>query len=185
MEDLHRAVRAARQEGEARRLLEAALFMAPGPLSARELARIAGVSEEEAVRHARRLRREYLARETGLEIVANGETDTFQMRVRPEFADAVRHLALASELSEGEQRTLALIAVREPVLQSEVIAFRNTRAYDHIRVLVEKGFVERRPVGRSFELRTTRKFYDYFGEVRLPSSARPAPPSSGGGKRRS
>jgi segregation and condensation protein B len=56
-----------------------------------------------------------------------------------------------------------MIAYHQPLLQSELIEMRGSGAYDHIKDLIERGFVESVPCGRSRQLSTTSLFADYFG----------------------
>jgi hypothetical protein len=58
--------------------------------------------------------------------------------------------------------TLALIAYKSPVMQSEIIDMRGAGAYDHIGLLEEKGFISKDKFGRTFKLKIAQKFYDYF-----------------------
>ncbi|MBU0661906.1 SMC-Scp complex subunit ScpB, partial [Candidatus Micrarchaeota archaeon] len=56
------------------------------------------------------------------------------------------------------------IAYKQPVAQAEVINFRNSKAYDHIRALKERGFIRKERTGRTYKIYTTKKFVDYFGK---------------------
>jgi segregation and condensation protein B len=58
---------------------------------------------------------------------------------------------------------LVFIALKQPIIQSELVAQRGTHSYDHIRDLVDKKFVDAVPEGRSKLLTTTQLFADYFG----------------------
>ncbi len=146
-----------------RSLLEAALFMSSRALSVDELKEVlTGKTYSEAKQLAFDLMREFNERNSALEIA---ELDgSFQMRVKPEYTQHVSHLASAAKFHKGIMKTLAFIAFKQPIIQSTVIKYRNNKAYDHISQLVGEGFVAREPRGRSYVLRTTRKFLEYFGE---------------------
>ena len=64
-------------------------------------------------------------------------------------------------------KTLAFIAYKQPLMQSNLVKVRSNKAYDHLKILEEKGFVSKEPKGRSYMLRTTKKFVEYFGEKAL------------------
>ncbi len=149
--------------GDEKRLIEAALFMSPKALSVADLTQVLGISDYAlAKKTAFELMNEFNARDSALEIVeAEG---LFQMRVKPLFEQNVQDFASESMFNKGTMKTLALIAFKQPIVQSTVIKYRNNKAYDHISRLVEEGFIARERQGRSYILRTTRKFLEYFGK---------------------
>ncbi len=145
------------------KLIEAALFMTPQVVNVNQLMEI--ISEPNytmAKGIALKFMKEFNQRDSSLEVVLVG--DAFQMVVRKEYEEKVRHLAQKAMFHPGLMKTLALIAFKQPIAQSLVIKYRNNKAYDHIHRLVEDGFVVREPKGRSFTLRTTKKFLECFGE---------------------
>jgi hypothetical protein len=58
--------------------------------------------------------------------------------------------------------TLAVIAWKYPILQSEVIKIRHNKAYEHMKQLKEMGFVVKEKSGRTFKIKLTDKFFNYF-----------------------
>ena len=86
------------------------------------------------------------------------------MTVKPQYETHVSHMAAAPELHKGMMKTLAYIAYKQPVKQAEVINLRNSKAYEHITTLVEKGFVRKEKKGITYILFTTPKFREYFGK---------------------
>jgi segregation and condensation protein B len=83
--------------------------------------------------------------------------------LRETYQDIVTHL-IPAELNTGALRTLAAIALKSPILQTDLIELRGSSAYQHVQDLVEQGFVKKRRQqdGRSFWLEVTQKFYQYF-----------------------
>ena len=149
---------------EQRKLVEATLFMAPKTVSFEYLRSNSGLSTHaEVLSLLKELKEEYDSKQTVLEVYFNEESKEALMRVCLPYLDKVKHLASESGFNKGVQKTLALIAYRQPVKQSEIIKYRNNKAYDHIKELDEKGFIAREHKGRSYILRTTKKFLDYFG----------------------
>ena len=61
-------------------------------------------------------------------------------------------------------RTLAVIALKEPIRQTELKDLRGSTAYEHVHELLAKGLISRKKDknGRSFNLKTTQKFAEYF-----------------------
>jgi len=165
MEKLRELVKTARGWEGNKRLIESALFMAPGSIEFKDLAKLVTVGDKKHVeRMLGEIMQEYNGDGKGLEIVC--QDSCYQMRVKPVHLEKVKHLALKAEMPKSTQRTMALIAIKEPIKQSLVVKYRNVKAYDHLKILVEQGFVRREKFGRTYLLRTTPKFKEYFGEVK-------------------
>ena len=60
-------------------------------------------------------------------------------------------------------RTLSIIAYYQPIQQTDLVDIRGQAAYEHVAMLLEKGLIEKKRVGRSYEITTTDAFCDYFG----------------------
>jgi segregation and condensation protein B len=151
-------------------IIEAALFAAGEAVDAQSLAKIVGKPKKKVMPMVHDLINEYLDRSGGIEIVDLG--DRYVMQVKPEYTDIVRHVA-PKELGSPILRTLSMIAYHQPVVQAELVDMRGNSAYDHIRELKNRGFVEAVPHGRTKLLRTTVMFADYFGlESNDPESIR-------------
>ncbi|MFH1225647.1 MAG: SMC-Scp complex subunit ScpB [Candidatus Diapherotrites archaeon] len=147
---------------ELRKIVEAALFMAPGAVSLKELSRVSNTSMAEVRVALNELSHDYDAHDSALEI-RDGE-EGFRMAVRREYEGSVGHMASAPEFHKGIMKTLAYIAYKQPVVQAEVIGYRNSKAYEHIRLLKEKGFIRKERTGRTYKIYTTKKFVEYFGK---------------------
>ena len=165
--------------------LEAILYLKGRPLSLGELAEIAAVSREQAELALITLMADYAHRDTALEIHQDGQR--YSLQLRESLGDLVQDL-LPVELSTAALRTLATIALKKRILQSELVELRGSGAYDHIKELLAQDFIERRrqSEGRSYWLSLSEKFHRTFS-VRSESGAaprersRPAgdPPGSG------
>lgn len=95
-------------------------------------------------------------------LVVIQEDDAFKLHVRDSFLDIVSRVVANTEVSGPVMETLAVIAWRSPVLQSEVVEVRGSNTYDHVKELQERGFIVKEPEGRSYKLRITKKFFAYF-----------------------
>jgi len=167
MEKIREVARAVKNWDENKRVMESALFMAPGSLHLNDLMNLVELKNKRiAIKILAELSVDYSRKEGGVEIAGNGD-GVFQMRVKSHHLEKVKHLAMKSEMHKGLQRTLALVAVKQPIRQSLVVKYRNNKAYDHVKALVDQGFVERTPSGRTYLLSTTKKFKEVFGEVKL------------------
>lgn len=141
-------------------IIEAALFAAGRAVSLEKLMKITGMPKKYVSLAVKELMEAYSSRGSGLEILDLG--DRYVMQVKPEYSELMREIA-PKELSAPKLRTLSMIAYHQPLLQSYLIEMRGSGAYDHIKDLIERGFVESVPCGRSRQLSTTPLFADYFG----------------------
>ena len=85
------------------------------------------------------------------------------LQVKEEHMDIVEKLCPV-ELKPAVLKTLAVIALKQPIRQTELKELRGSTAYEHIPELLEKGLISRNKDknGRSFNLKTTAKFEEYF-----------------------
>jgi segregation and condensation protein B len=142
--------------------LEAALYVSGRALTLEELADIIGKSQSTAQKILDDLRFEYNKREGALEVIALPK-DRYVMQLKPELTPRVGKLIPGGLLSFATLQTLVYIALKQPIIQSELVAQRGTHCYDHIKDLIDKKFIDAVPEGRSKLLTTTQLFADYFG----------------------
>jgi segregation and condensation protein B len=142
--------------------VEAVLYLKGQPMNLAAIAEALGCEIEDAEMGLIDLITEYAHRDSALEIV---ETDVgFSLRLRSEFEDLV-HKLIPVDLGRGALRTLAAIALKKNIVQSELIELRGAGAYQHVQELVEQGFVRKKRQadgGRSSVLQVTTKFHQYF-----------------------
>ncbi len=96
-------------------------------------------------------------------IELNELNNTFCLELKSNLNDFVEDL-LPSELKTSELRTLATIAIKKKILQSDLILLRGSGAYDHIKELLVKKFIVKRKQkdGRSYWLSLSEKFFQTF-----------------------
>ncbi len=138
--------------------IEAVLFLTDHPLRAAAIAKIVNASVEAVQQALLALIQEYESRESGLEI---SQRDGYIIEVKPEHSQLMNEFA-PIEMPSGLLRTLSVIAIKQPVIQSEIIKIRGGGAYDHIKELVQRELVNKKDDGRSPILSTTRHFQEYF-----------------------
>ena len=122
---------------------------------------------------------EYAHREGALEIA---ETESgYSLQLRQPFKPLLDEL-IPLDIGLGALRTLAAIAMRGPVSQTDLVDLRGSGAYGHVHDLVDQGFVRRRRQsdGRSFWLQVTEKFYQRFEIDKLPQINIPAADADAG-----
>lgn len=148
---------------EPKRVIEAALFISSKPLSVDELGKFIGVAAPGFVEGlVKELAADY--EKSGSAIKIAFEPGGWIMRLRGEYAQKVAPLAQEAEVSRGALKILAYISQNEGIEQSKVADRLGGVIYDHVRELVEKGFLTKEKRGRTSVLRTTQKFRDYFGQ---------------------
>ena len=155
--------------------LEAILYLKGKPLTLGNLAEIAAVPREEAELALITLMADYAHRDTALEIRQEGQR--YSLQLRDSLGDLVQSL-LPVDLSTAALRTLATIALKKRILQSDLVELRGSGAYDHIKELLAQNFIERKrqSEGRSFWLSLSEKFHRTFAVTTVAGPARPPSP---------
>lgn len=146
--------------------IEAILYLKGQPLSLAQIAEYAKCDRADVESGLIELIDDYAHRESALEVT---ETPTgYSLQLRSGFQDLVQTL-IPVELGVGALRTLAAIALHNPITQSELVNVRGSSAYQHVQELVELGFVRKRRQAdcRSSVLHLTDKFHQYFQLDRL------------------
>ena len=141
--------------------IEAILYLKGRPIGLKELAELAR-DEPDQVRGAlATLTTSYDQRDTALEVVE--QSGRYSLQLRPDLADLVKNM-LPVNLSTATLRTLATIALKKRILQSDLVDLRGSGAYDHIKELLAQDFIERRrqSEGRSYWLTLSEKFHRTF-----------------------
>ncbi len=142
-----------------KKLIEAALFLAQNPLSAKNLAQIANVAESGIERLVDELKTEYADR--GVEIVKT--PIGWQIHVKTELISKVSHLSPYSDLSEGVLKTLALAVYKHPATQAYLVKMQGNKVYNYIKKLESRGMIKTVKKGRTKEVLITQDFENYFG----------------------
>ncbi|NBD16454.1 MAG: SMC-Scp complex subunit ScpB [Cyanobacteria bacterium] len=139
--------------------IEAILYLKGQPLSIKDISEYAHRNRAEIEDAILELMSDYAHRDSALEVVEmpNG----YSLQLRSNHQKLLHHLVPA-ELGVGALRTLAAIALKNPILQTDLIELRGSTAYQQVQELVELGLVQKRREGRSYWLEVTDKFYQYF-----------------------
>ncbi|MBW4682667.1 MAG: SMC-Scp complex subunit ScpB [Microcoleus vaginatus WJT46-NPBG5] len=147
--------------------IEAILYLKGQPLSLGEIIEYAGCEKDDAEDALIELMNDYAHRDSALEVV---ETPAgYCLQLRDTFQELVQTI-IPLDLGLGALRTLAVIALKAPITQTELVELRGSGAYQHVQELLELGFVRRRRQtdGRSYWLQITDKFHQYFQVDQLP-----------------
>ncbi len=165
------------------RVVEALLFSAPRPLSAKEivdLLRRAGAADEfspnefartveaEVTAALEQLKIEYIEQARAFRPVEKAEG--WQLATDPQYAQWVRQLfpePKPARLSAPALETLAIIAYRQPITRADVEAVRGVTIDGVLQTLMERGLIKisgRAEIpSRPLLYETTQFFLDHFG----------------------
>jgi len=141
--------------------IEAVLYLKGKPVSKKTLSEITN-SDINSVNDAiKKLHEKYSHSSSALEIISNNSL--ISLELKQSLNEYVEDL-LPAELKTAVLRTLAVIAIKKKLLQSDLIILRGSSAYDHIKELIEKKFIIKRKQkdGRSYWLSLADKFFQTF-----------------------
>ena len=140
--------------------IETVLFVIAKSVTIKEIAEILNEEEPDIEEAMLELIMDYSSRDGALEI---NDENGYILQVKEDYANIVEKLCPV-ELSGAILKTLTIIALKEPIRQTELKEMRGATAYEHVAELVKQGFIKRTKDknGRSFNLHTTPKFHEYF-----------------------
>jgi segregation and condensation protein B len=147
--------------------IEAILYLKGQALDLAVIAECAGCDRDAAEAAMMELMDDYAHRDSALEVVETPQGYTLQLR--GSFQDLIDKM-IPPEIGTGALRTLAAIAIKGSISQSDLVELRGSGAYQHVQELVEVGFVrKRRQAGsRSSLLQVTDKFHRTYELNDLP-----------------
>ena len=140
--------------------IEALLFASGKYLTEEQLTILAKIPKNKIKKALSDLQKHYEEKDTSLKIF--NEKDAWKLNVKEEYTEVIREVVSDAEMPRAVMETLAVIAYKSPVLQSEIKDIRGTTVYDHIPLLETKGFITREKHGRSYKIKLTNKFHEYF-----------------------
>ena len=141
--------------------IEAVLYLKGRPITKKDLSEITNTDINSINESIKDLKNKYSNPNSA--IVLNEVNNSFCLELKSSLNDFVEDL-LPSDLKTSELRTLATIAIKKKILQSDLILLRGSGAYEHIKELLEKKFIVKRKQkdGRSFWLSLSEKFFQTF-----------------------
>ena len=140
--------------------VEAILFSVGSRISLQDITRLAR-SNEDAVKEALiELKQKYGHPEHSL--ILTEDNGYWKLAVRDNYMPVVKKIVTETELSKTVLETLAVIAFKYPIKQSDLIHIRTNKAYDHLKELEHLGFISRKKHGRTNLIKLSEKFFQYF-----------------------
>ncbi|MBI2557856.1 SMC-Scp complex subunit ScpB [Candidatus Woesearchaeota archaeon] len=140
--------------------VEAVLFSTGHRISLDEISKLCRSSREGSIAALQELRKEYDEKQSSLMLVEDG--DFWKFTVRDHFIPMVRKIVTETELTKSILETLAVIAFKYPILQSDLIKLRTNKAYEHLVELEQSGYITRQKHSRTNLIKLTDKFFKYF-----------------------
>ncbi|MBI2665907.1 SMC-Scp complex subunit ScpB [Candidatus Woesearchaeota archaeon] len=150
-------------ESKAKRV-EAVLFAVGKEITTERIASLCTLEVQEVEAIMGSLIEEYKNKDHSLQIIKRD--NGWKLTVRDEFVPLVSAIVSSTELEGAIMQTLAVIAWKYPIIQSDLIKMRGTGAYEHMKQLEDQGFIIKEKFARTFKIKLTQKFFEYFD---LPS----------------
>lgn len=148
--------------------IEALVFVADEPLTAKTIAEILEEDREIVVSVLENLAEEFNSRAGGLQLreLAGG----WQISTRPEFHEEIRRFLKTrpnAKLSLAALETLAVIAYKQPVTVPEILQIRGVQSGSAIKTLLDRRLIvakgRKETVGRPMMYGTSKEFLLQFG----------------------
>ena len=141
--------------------IEAILYLKGRPVEIKNLSEITNTDLHLVESALEELKIKYSDPKSALEL--NENKSSISLELKQNLNEFVEDL-LPAELKTAVLRTLAVIAIKKKILQSDLILLRGSSAYEHIKELLDKKFIQRRRQkdGRSFWLTLSEKFFQTF-----------------------
>jgi len=140
--------------------VEAVIFSTGRKMAVEEISRLCRSLKQDVLLCLQELQKEYDEKQSSLMLVEEGEF--WKFAVRDHLIPIVRKIVTETELSRTMMETLAVIAFKYPILQSDLIKLRTNKAYDHLAELEKAGYISRQKHGRTNLIKLTEKFFKYF-----------------------
>lgn len=140
--------------------IEAVLFVTGRALKIEEISEILETDVQETEAAMLDLIYDYSCRAGALEI---DDENGYIIQIKEEYSDIAYKLC-PIDISEAVLKTLAVIALKEPIRQSSLKELRGSNIYEHVKELEDKGLITkyREKNSRAHYLKTTPKFFEYF-----------------------
>lgn len=124
--------------------LESLLFVSNKPLSAKQLAKFSGSTEEEVKAALQELAQ--IRADSGVTLLDTGSE--YQFATASENTDIVKDFLnsdLREALTDATSEVLAIIAYRQPISKAEIESIRGVNSQYSLRTLLMRGLIEKIP----------------------------------------
>lgn len=146
---------------ELKNTIESVLFSAARRIDVQELGKVCKERDVEKIKNALQQLKQDLEQKNSSLLLVN-EGDFWKLTVREKYMSIVSKIVTKTELPKSIMETLAVVAYKAPVLQSNVIKVRTNKAYDHLNQLEEATYITREKKGRTKLIKLSQRFFEYF-----------------------
>lgn len=146
--------------------VEAALFSASEPLSAKQISENMGIPVEDVLPSVKKLASEYDKRKSAMKIIKVGSS--YRMLLREEYTEKTAGVTRL-EIPRAVMKTMWTIAYHQPLKQSELSRTLGPRVYEDVPKLIEMGLVDAKEEGQTRILSTTKLFSERFADGTKPA----------------
>ena len=147
-------------EIETQKIIESLLFASSNRMDLKELSELSEKSEKAVLKALDALETKYLDDSTSL--VIHHDEGWWKLGLKSDYLPFAEKLMPSTELARPVVETLAMIAWKSPILQSDLVKLRSPVVYEHIMELEKLHLITRVRKGRSYIVKVTEKFHDYF-----------------------
>ncbi|MFH1399288.1 MAG: SMC-Scp complex subunit ScpB [Candidatus Woesearchaeota archaeon] len=145
---------------EDKKRVEAILFAIGNKIEDTEIAALMKTDITSVKALLEQLKQEYQQKDTSILVINEG--NKWKLTLKEEYMPLAQKIVPHTELSRAVMGSLAVIAWKAPILQSDIIQMRGTKAYEHIAELIDLGFITKQKHGRSYLLNLSQQFHEYF-----------------------
>ena len=133
--------------------VEAVIFAVGKEITTERIASLCSLEIKEVDKIMTELMKQYSDSDNSLKVVQ--KENGWKLTVKDEYIPLVSSIVSSTELDRPLMDTLAVIAWRYPIIQSEIIKLRGSGAYDHMRALEEQNFIAKEKFGRTYKVKLT------------------------------
>ena len=137
--------------------VEAVLFAVGKEITEERISSLCSLGQDEVNKILNSLEKEYKEKNLSFHLVQ--KENGWKLTVKDEYIPLVSSIVTSTELDRPLMETLAVIAWRYPIVQSEIVKLRNASAYEHMKQLTEQGFIAKEKFGRTYKIKLTKKFF--------------------------
>ena len=137
------------------------MYIKGRPLSKKSISEITHSDLNSVNKSIKELKLKYSEDSSALDLIENNNDVSLELKqTLNEFVEEL----LPAELNTAVLRTLATIAIKKRILQSDLIILRGSSAYEHIKELYDKKLITKRKQkeGRSYWISLSEKFFQTF-----------------------
>jgi len=141
--------------------VEAVLYTTGKYMTLEDISEACGIEDVKIVSSSiENLKKKYATGDGALEI--QEQNDRFKLNIKKRYGFIASKLSGEAEFDGPTIKTLAVVAYKSPVMQSEIIKIRGNKSYDHLSQLKSDGLITSEKCGRSRMLKLSNKFFEYF-----------------------